>query len=221
MSLEISSLNKPLIILGAGGHAAVLMDTLKVQDAEILGLVSPELDIHRRVLQGIPHYLQDDDVLTFSSDDIRLVNGLGSLPGNTLRSKLFEQFIALGYVFESVIADSAIVSPYADLGHGVQVMPGAIIQAGAIIGSNSIINSGAIIEHDCIIGAHNHIAPGVTLSGDVITEDHVHIGTGASVIQGIQLANDVVVSAGVAVTKNIPAAHTVFNGRISMIKRKV
>lgn len=213
-------MNKPLVILGAGGHAAVLMDTLRLQNAEVLGLVSPEIDIHRRVLQGIPHYLQDDDVLIFSPDHIRLVNGLGSLPGNTLRAKLFAQFIALGYQFESVIAESAIISSYADLGHGVQVMPGAIIQAGAVIGANTIINSGAIIEHDCVIGAHNHIAPGVTLSGDVNTENFVHIGTGASVIQGIQLASHAVVSAGVAVTKNIPAAHTVFNGRISIIGRK-
>jgi sugar O-acyltransferase (sialic acid O-acetyltransferase NeuD family) len=213
-------LNKPLVILGAGGHAAVLVDALKQQNAEVLGLVSPELDIHRRALQGIPHYLQDDDVLTFSSDDINLVNGLGSLPGNTLREKLFTKFTALGYRFERVIAGSAIISPYAELGHGVQVMPGVIIQAGAVIGVNSIINSGAIIEHDCVIGAHNHIAPGVTISGDVTTGEYVHIGTGASVIQGIKLANNVVVSAGVAVTKNIPAACTVFNGRICMIPKK-
>lgn len=214
-------MNKSLVVLGAGGHAAVLMDTLRLQNAEVLGLVSPDLDIHRRVLQGIPRYLQDGDVLTFSPNDIRLVNGIGSLPGNTLRAKIFTKFTALGYQFESVIADSAIISPYAELGHGVQVMPGVIIQAGVVIGDNCIINSGAIIEHDCIIGAHNHIAPGVTLSGDVTTKEYVHIGTGASVIQGLNLASYAVVSAGVAVTKNIPAAHTVFNGRISIIKRKV
>jgi len=213
-------LNKPLIILGAGGHAAVLMDILRQKKAEVLALVGPKIDSNRKVLQNIPHYLQDDDVFTFSPDDIRLVNGIGSLPGSTLRTKLFSQFTAVGYQFETVIADTAIVSAYAELGQGVQVMAGAIIQAGAVIGANSIINSGVIIEHDCIIGAHNHIAPGVTISGDVITEDYVHIGTGASVIQGIKLANHVVVSAGVAVTKNVPAAHTVFNGRICMIPNK-
>jgi len=213
-------LNKPLVILGAGGHAAVLMDTLRQQNAEVLALVAPELDSNRKVLQGIPHYLKDDDVLAFSPDNIRLVNGSGSLPGSRLRTKLFSQFIALGYQFETVVAESAMISPYAELGHGVQVMAGAIIQAGAVIGANSIINSGAIIEHDCIIGAYNHIAPGVTVSGDVITEEHVHIGVGASIIQGIQLGHNVVVSAGVAVTKNIPAAHTVFNGRICIIPNK-
>lgn len=213
-------MNKPLVILGAGGHAAVLMDTLRQQNAEVLAIVGPEFDNNRKVLQGITHYLQDDDVLAFSPDDIQLVNGLGSLPGSTLRTALFSQFTALGYQFKTVIADSAIVSAYAELGQGVQVMAGAIIQAGAVIGANSIINTGAIIEHDCIIGAYNHIAPGVTVSGDVRTEDYVHIGTGASVIQGIKLANHVVVSAGVAVTKNIPAAHTVFDGRICMIPKK-
>lgn len=206
--------------MGAGGHAAVLMDTLRQQESEVLALFSPVSDNSRKVLQGIRHYQQDDDVLTFSPDDIQLVNGVGSLPGSTLRAQIFLQFTALGYQFKTVIAESAIVSAYAELGQGVQVMAGAIIQAGAVIGANTIINTGAIIEHDCVIGEHNHIAPGVIISGDVITEDYVHIGTGASIIQGIKLANHVVVSAGVAVTKNVPAAHTVFNERICIVPNK-
>ncbi len=52
------------------------------------------------------------------------------------------------YQFETVIAPSAIVSEYAELGYGVLVMDGAII------------NTGTIVEHDCNIGAHNHIAQG-------------------------------------------------------------
>lgn len=209
-------MNKPLVVLGAGGHAAVLVDILKQHNAEVLGLISPEPDIHRHVLHGIPHYLQDDDVLKFSPDDIHLVNGLGSLPGSTLRSKLFTKFTALGYRFESVIADSAIISPYAELGHGVQVMPGVIIQAGSVIGANSIINSGAVIEHDCLIGEHNHIAPGVTLSGDVRTEDYVHIGTGAAVIQAIYIGGNTVIGAGACLTKNVKKNSVVYPAKIAI-----
>jgi len=213
--------SKPLIILGSGGHAAVLLDILRQQNADVLALVSPDVNFSRRIFQGIKHYLNDDDVLVFSPDDVQLVNGLGSLPGSSIREEISIKFKALGYQFKTVVAESAIVSPYAELGFGVQVMAGAIIQVGAIIGNDTIVNSGSIIEHDCNIGEYNHIAPGATLSGDVVTGHSVHVGTGASVIQGITLANHVLVSAGVPVTRDIQAETTVFNARITTVKRKV
>lgn len=209
-------MNKPLVVLGAGGHAAVLVDTLKQQNFNVLGLVSPELEVNRRVLQGIFRYLNDDEVFTFPPDKINLVNGLGSLPGNGLRSKLFAKFIALGYRFESIVSESAIVSPYAEIGHGVQVMSGVVIQAGAVIGANSIINTGAIIEHDCVIGANNHIAPGVTLSGEVKTEDDVHIGTGATVTQAVNIGAHVVIGSGACLTKNVEKNSVVYPAKIAV-----
>lgn len=211
---------KPLVILGAGGHTSVLVDILRQNQREILGLVSPDVDIDREVLADICHYYHDEDVLTFESDNIVLVNGIGSLPGNTLRTKIYKKFTMLGFTFDSVVAPSAIVSPYAKLGQGVQVMAGAIIQAGAVIGDNTIINTGAIIEHDCVIGSHNHIAPGVTLSGEVHTSDQVHVGTGASVVQCIAIGDNVVIGAGATITKNVPADHIAYSCRTTMIKRK-
>ena len=113
-----------------------------------------------RSFSGLPHYRTDEDVLTFSADDVALVNGIGMLPGQHARSDIFSRFDKLGYEFETVVSANAYVSSHAKLGRGVQVMAGAVVQAGADIGDNSIINSGAVVEHDCVIGAHNHIAPG-------------------------------------------------------------
>ena len=196
-------MTKPVLILGSGGHASVIVDILRQLNYEIVGLVSPDNDSKSKVFSGIDFFISDDDVLKFDKNKIKLVNGLGSLPGNKSRSLIYNKFVSLGYEFETIIASTAFISSYAELGNGVQVFPGVIIQAGASIGANSIINTGAIIEHDCIIGQNNHIAPGVTLSGQVTTEEQVHIGTGASVIQSVFIGKNTTVGAGAVINKNV------------------
>lgn len=196
-------MSRPLLIIGAGGHAGVLIDILRQQNREILGLVSPEIESKSKVFSGIEHFENDDDVLKFNNKTIKLVNGIGSIPNNSLRSVIYSKFKALGYEFETVIASNALVSIFAKLEEGVQIFAGALVQTNANIGVNTIINSGSIIEHDCIIGEHNHIAPGVTLSGQVTTSEHVHIGTGASVIQTVSIGKYSIIGAGATVTKNI------------------
>lgn len=196
-------MSKPVLVLGAGGHAAVLVDMLRQLNHTIVGLVAIDKPVDKPVFIGIPYYASDDDVLAFGTDEVLLANGIGSLPDQNIRSRVHQQFKQAGYQFVTVVSPRAIVSDYCMLAEGVQVMPGAIVNADSVIGESTIINSGAIIEHDCNIGSHNHIAPGVALSGDVSTGDYVHIGTGASVIQGIKIGNNVMVGAGATVTKNL------------------
>ncbi len=183
-------MNEKIFLLGAGGHASVLVDALKQQKINISATYGKEQSISRKVLADIPVFEDENDIFNHNCKTVSLINGIGSLPSSTLRTKLFNKFSERGYSFLQVISPHAYISSFATLGQGVQVMPGAIIQAGAVIGDNTIINTGAIIEHDCIISKHCHIAPGVTLSGQVTIGHSVHIGTGANIIQNITVGNN-------------------------------
>jgi sugar O-acyltransferase (sialic acid O-acetyltransferase NeuD family) len=207
-------LNKKIFVLGSGGHASVLVDILTQQQKNISGLAGPNEKELRENLVNLKRY-QDADLLAFNKDEILLINGIGSIPESSLRLKLYNKFIQLGYLFKSVISSKAIVSPHAFLGIGVQIMQGAIIQAGAKIGDNTIINSGAIIDHDCIIGCNNHIAPGVTLSGQVESKNNVHFGTGSSVIQSVLIGENCVIGAGATITKDIEDNQIVYPARVT------
>lgn len=200
-------------MLGAGGHAGVLIELLRQNGRDIKGIVAPTIEPSRPVLRGLSHFVADDDVLNFDPAEVELVNGIGSLPGSALRGSVYRKFATLGYHFSTVISQSAVVSDYVALGEGVQILPGAIVQCGASIGDNTIINSGAIVEHDCRIGEHNHLAPGVTLSGNVRTGNSVHLGTGAVVIQGVAIGADAVVGAGATLTRDVPAGATILGFR--------
>jgi sugar O-acyltransferase (sialic acid O-acetyltransferase NeuD family) len=195
--------SKPILLIGGGGHCKVLLEILRKQNANLLGVVAPETLGNSSVFYGLKQYFNDEDVLSFNVADIVLVNGIGSLPGNSLRHTIYEKFTQVGYKFASVISNDALVSEYCILSAGVQVLSGAIINVDAEIGENTIINSGAIVEHDCKLGKHNHVAPGAVLSGNVHTGESVHIGTGACVIQSICIGKDTTVGAGAKISKDV------------------
>lgn len=200
-------------MIGAGGHASVLLDILKTLKQDVVGYISPEKPLNSHLFNGLRHLKSDDDIDAYNVDDIYLVNGIGSLPGQNLREDIFTRYRSKGFRFLNVIAPSAIISNDVRLNEGVQIFPGAIINTGVVIGSNTLVNSGAIIEHDCILGEHNHIAPGSILCGGVNTASNVHIGTGAIVIQSIVLNKGTLIASGAVVNQNTAENMTVYAPR--------
>ena len=192
----------PVVVIGAGGHGRVLIDALRNNGREILGVVDPKLaagdaPFGLRVLGG------DDTIEKYRPEHIELVNGVGGTGATERRHDVYTRFRTRGFRFANVVHRSAAVSELAKLGEGAQVMAGCVIQCGAFLGANSIMNTCASIDHDCKIGESVHIAPGVTLSGSVTVGDGSHIGTGACVIQGIVIGRNCVVAAGAVVYRDL------------------
>jgi sugar O-acyltransferase (sialic acid O-acetyltransferase NeuD family) len=207
---------KPVILLGSGGHARVVLAALRRQNSEIIGLVDPNLAAESEYL-NLKVLGADKAVFDYQPDQIELVNGIGSIPGDTgLRCKLFNDFQQRGYRFKTLIDNSVLFFEDVEIGEGSQLMPGVIIQCGTKIASNSIINTGAIIEHDCRIGSHVHVAPGSVLCGAVEIGDKVHIGAGATVIQGIRIGSGSVIGAGCIVTREVGSKQILYPPRAQL-----
>jgi sugar O-acyltransferase (sialic acid O-acetyltransferase NeuD family) len=206
-------MNDGVLLIGSGGHASVLLELLIEQKIKVLGYVSPLPAVNQKLFSDFQWFLCDEDILAFDKSTIQLVNGIGSLPGNSLRADIYHKFKNVGYRFAILVANDAGVSKYAYLAEGVQVMRGAIIQTGASIGVNSIVNTGSIVEHDCAIGSNNHIAPGVSISGQVTSKENVHFGTGSSVIQSINVNENVIIGAGATITKDVDKNTTCYPAR--------
>ncbi len=202
-------MKQPLIILGAGGHARVLIDALRLQSAGILGLVDADSAKIGPPLLGVPVLGGDEQVFAYQVDQIQLVNGLGTVRSGAGRSALFMRFKNRAYQFAIVVHPSAIIAPDVVLAEGAQIMAGAVLQTGCRIGVNAIINTRAALALGCEIGDHVHIAPGATLSGGVIVGQNTHVGAGATVIQGIRIGCDCTVGAGAVVIRDVPDGATV------------
>ena len=195
---------KPVILLGAGGHAKVLLEALQLEGRNVLGLLTPDLEKGSKHL-GLEVLGDDEQLQQFKPSEIDIVNGIGSLPFEQLRWKVSSKMRSWGFRLSTVIHPATVVSSNATLEEGVQIMAGCVIQSGCTIGRDTVINTGTTIDHDCMIGGKTHIAPGCAFSGGVRVGKAVHIGTGCSVIQNIKVGEGAVVAAGTILYQDVEA----------------
>lgn len=208
----------PLILLGAGGHAKVLLALANAAGWKVLGVCDPELSrqsVHS--WRELPVLGGDEAVSHFEPGEVGLVNGLGQRVVGCGRRRIFETWRAQGFRFPFLIHPAAWVAQNVQLAEGVQIMAGAVVQPDCQIGENSIVNTRAGVDHDCLIGAHVHIAPGATLCGGVTVHARAYVGSGSTVIQGLSVGNDAVVGAGATVVKDL-ASGAILLGAATRLK---
>lgn len=193
------------IIIGAGGHAKVLADTLLAAERRVLGFADPDVTRHSLMLCGLPVLGSDIVLERYSSEETVLVNGIGSIGDrqrDLLRPSVQHRLAARGWHFDNVCHPSTIVSSFARIGPGSQLLAACVLQASVQVGEGCIINTGAIVEHDVVLGDWCHVAPGALVCGGVMIGAHCHIGAGAIIRQGLRLADNTIVGAGAVVVRD-------------------
>lgn len=181
-------------LIGAGGHAKVVLDCIEQEakfeiveiiDDVIEGFFVNQLEVKKRD----------------KNQDYNTTNTIIAIGNPKHRKNIAEQ---LKSNFIMTIHPTAVVSKYAKIGKGTQVLATAVINAAATIGNHCIVNTGAIVEHDCVLEDYVHIAPNATLGGGVKVGESTQIGIGATIIQNISIGKNVVIGAGAVVVNNIP-----------------
>ncbi|MBP3909796.1 MAG: acetyltransferase [Turicibacter sp.] len=197
---------KQIILFGAGGHAAVILDILKAQIAngeeiEIKGLLD---DSDKLEFMGYKVLGSTMKANFYHDENTEFIIAIGS---NKIRQKLAKKYKQLA--FYTAIHPSAIIGSNVKIQEGTVVMPRVVINANSIIGRHVIVNTGAIVEHDNRIEDYVHLSPNATLCGTVKVKKLTHIGANATVIQGITIGEQVIVGAGSTVIQDIPNQVTV------------
>lgn len=189
----------PLIIIGGGGHATVVVDALLAAGEQVLGITDADPTKQGTLVCGVP-VLGDDRVLDeYSPATLQLVNGIGGIGSVLARMSVQCRLQQSGWRFASVRHPTAIVSPFARLADGVHLLAASVLQAGSVIGEGCIVNTAAVIEHDVELGAWTHVAPRALVCGTVVVGARCHVGAGAVVRQGLRLGDDTVIGAGAVV----------------------
>jgi UDP-perosamine 4-acetyltransferase len=203
---------RPLcVILGGGGHAAVLIETLILEGSVVpWAVLDPNTMLWGQQLCGLPIRGGDERLSDLMAEGVvGFVVGLGGTGDNDPRRRLFLHAQGVGLRPVAVRHPSAICSPSAYVGEGTVLLAGSIVSARTTLGRNVIINSGAIVEHDGRIGDHVHIASGAVLASTVTVEECAHIGAGAVVRQSLRVGAGAIVGAGAVVVRDVESGQRV------------
>ncbi len=182
----------PVLLVGAGGHAKAIVDTLNAQGITIDAYVDPQPASWLAAMQ-----LPDDEIALADTAVRPIVLGLGGASPDALtrRLALFERYRTAGCPAPAVVHPGAQVCPSAQIGDGVIVLAGAVVQPDAVVESGAIVNTGAIVEHDSRLGAGSHLAPGAILLGAVSVGRCAMVGAGAVVLPDSRVPDSTLVAA--------------------------
>ena len=199
---------RPVIVVGAGGHAKVVIDALLASGRQVIGCTDLDSARHGRSVLGVLIIGDDEALRQHPRDAVDVVVGVGGTRGEPLRRSIHERLRAQGWQLTTVIHPASTIAHGATMGMGAQVFARAVVQADAWIGEGAIVNTGAIVEHDARVGEFSHVAPGALICGSVRIGAGVHVGAGATVLQNLDLGPGVIVGAGALVTRSFDGSVT-------------
>lgn len=199
-------MQKPVILVGGGGHCKSVIEATESAGYDILGILDlPEL-IGTRTL-NYEVIGSDADVAKYVGRADFVVT-VGFIKNPNLRIKLHENITNNGGKLATIIASTAQVSKYAEIGEGSVVLHNACVNAGAKVGKGVIINTASNIEHDVVVGDYTHISTGAMINGDCTIGANTFIGSNAVLVNGVTICDNCVVGAGSIVTKDITKSGT-------------
>lgn len=193
-------MNKPLILIGGGGHCKSVIDAAESAGFTILGV----LDQPEKVGQGILGYKYigtDDDIPDYVGK-AEFVITVGQIKSSAIRHKIAERVAKVGGKLATIIASDAYVSKYANIGEGTVVLHKAFVNACARVGKNCIINTMVNIEHDAQIGDFCHISTGTMVNGETKIGHDTFVGSGSTLYNCIEIAENSIIPAGSVVRKS-------------------
>lgn len=207
----MKNINKKILLIGGGGHCKSVLDTLYRSSLyEEIGIVDVPEAISTKILDADIIGTDKDLPSLYKQGYQNAFVTVGSVGNPTLRVKLYNQLIKIGFYIPNIIDPSAIVSPYVTIGNGNFIGKNTIVNADVTIENGIIINTSSIIEHDCKVKSFSHLSPNSVVCGHVKIGENVHIGAGATVIQNVEITDNVIIGAGSVVVRSISEEGTYY-----------
>lgn len=211
-------MKRPLILIGGGGHCKSVIEVAESAGYEIKGILDMPDEVGKEVLPGHKVIGTDDEIPQYV-EECDFVITVGFIKNPALRIKLYNKVKAAGGRLATIIASTAHVSKYAELGDGTVIMHYAFVNAGAKIGDNCIINTFVNIEHDAEVGNQCHISTGTMVNGECKIGENCFIGSQSVCANCIEIASDIIVGAGSVVRKSI-RVKGIYAGNPAILKIK-
>ena len=200
--------SRTLVLLGGGGHAAVVADAARSSGWIIGGCLDDGSEQPRRPggLRRLGAIEDLGEVLATVGPGPHSGRGHPAVGDPQLRERWLD---ALGSaVAPAIVHATAAVSPSAELAEGVFVGPNAVVNARAVVERGAIVNSGAIVEHDCVLEAFCHVAPGAALGGGASLGRAGLVGINAAVLPGVRIGASATLGAGAVAADDVPDGAT-------------
>lgn len=121
--------------------------------------------------------------------------------------------------FGRMIHSTSIIDQSSQIGAGVVIYPGCIVDREVTVQPNVLVNIGCCIAHNSIIGSHSFLAPRVAIAGFVCVGNKCILGINATIIDNINMCDHVQIGGGGVVIRNIGESGVYVGNPVRSIRR--
>ena len=135
---------------------------------------------------------------------------MGNIP---IKKRIYDQLKKLNAIVPSLVHPTCIISRFAKIGEGVQILPGSIIEGDSEIGENTSITVNSVIAHNVKIGTDNLISGNCMVGAYSSIGNSTHIGQGSTIVSGKvkSIGDNCILGAGSVLVSDMPS-NSIFVG---------
>lgn len=206
---------RQLIVIGAGGTAANVVNLALSLNYSIFGFVSSNKA--SETLFNLPIFGALEEIQFL--DKFHFCIAIGE---NYRREKyaveVLDRFPTLN--FPALIHPSANIGPFAKIDRGTLIMPHSVIGTNAIIGSFCLLGAQTYFGHDSYLSDYASLGPAATFAGNGYLGRRSAVGLGAKVREKVKIGDDSVVGPNSFVNKDLPSNVVAFGSPAKIIKQR-
>jgi UDP-N-acetylbacillosamine N-acetyltransferase len=206
-------------VYGSGGHGKVVADIVDVERRNEVVAFFDDSETRNTKTIGDLRVISVRGKIREAAKDAGVSGIVLGIGDNRARASVAERCRAAGLPILSAIHPHAAVARSANLGDGVVIMAGAVVNPSVQLEEGVCINTSASVDHDCIIRRYAHVWPGAHIAGTVEVGEFSYIGMGASVLQNLRIGKGVTIGAGAVVLEDIEDGVTAVGVPARPIKR--
>ncbi len=191
-----------LLVVGAGGHGAVVAETARAAGFQVVGFADGRESLRGTLRCGLPVLAtgEDEGIALARRERLAVAVAVGE---PRARWRIFQHYAEAGLSHPPIVHPSAIVAPSCTIGDGTVIFAGVVVQPHTRVGRCCILNTGCTVDHDSDLADLVHLSPGVHMGGSVTVERGTHLGVGVSVRNGVRIGPWAVVGVGAAVVGDL------------------
>lgn len=175
---------KPLIIVGSGGFAGVVIDAVRKSESHrVIGLIDDFLPVGQHE-HGIPVLGGVSVMEKWSVEDVFIA--IGNCED---RFNVWKRLNDYCPRLVSIAHTSAVIADTAKISTGCFISAGAYVGNECRIGMMTIINTNATLDHNSVVGEFSHLAPNSNVGSHCTIGNLCTIGAGATVASRAYIHN--------------------------------
>ena len=196
---------KRILLFGGGNQVHYTIDIIEKENKyEIVGIIDSvhEIGTERYGYNVLGRQENLSDIVKEHNIDA----GIITIGDNWSRSIVYNAITKQmpSFQFVNAIHPSVIIGKNVDLGFGVVMMAGVIVNPLAKIGNFTFFATGCQIEHDCIIEDYASVSAGSVMGGYVTIGKFSAITLGVTILDRLKIGENSVIGSGSLVLKDIP-----------------